>query len=61
MKGIFSEAICVYLRANFQVSSIILTSFRRLAGGGGGLVRTPKKPKSLEADVILAGTVPGIK
>ena len=35
MKGIFSEAICVYLRANFQVSSIILTSFRRVAGGGG--------------------------
>ena len=26
----------VYLRANFEVSNIILTSFSRAGGGGGG-------------------------
>ena len=42
LKGIFSETIymcvcvCLYLSAKFQVSSIIITSFRLAGGGGGG-------------------------
>ena len=31
----------VYFRANFQVSSILLTSFRQRWGGGGGVILTP--------------------
>ena len=31
----------VYLHTKFQVSSIILTSIRQWAGGGGGLILLP--------------------
>ena len=41
----------VYLRDKFEVSSVILTSFRQVGGGGGKLPpplssskRTPKEP-----------------
>ena len=44
----------VYLRAKFEVSSVILTSFRQVGGGGGKLPpplstskRTPKKPTEI--------------
>ena len=30
--------MCVYLGTKFQVSSIILTSFRQVEGGGGDFV-----------------------
>ena len=33
--------MCVYLRAKFEVSSIILTSFRQRGGRGGGAILLP--------------------
>ena len=48
--------MCVYLRSKFQVSSIILTSFRQMGGGNftpnppthtPTLKRTPKKPTQI--------------
>ena len=47
--------MCVYLRAKFEVSIIILTSFRQKRGGGEGgrailpptSKQTPKKPTQI--------------
>ena len=35
LKVIFSRTTCVYLRIKFQVSSLILTIFRKECGGRG--------------------------
>ena len=51
LKGIFLKLhMSVYLRTNFQTSSIILTSFIQGGGGGGNFIpnkRTPKNPPRL--------------
>ena len=40
--------MCVYIRTKFQVSSIILMSFRRGGGGGGGVFTpSPKSPSNM--------------
>ena len=47
LKGIFSETtICVYLRTKFEVSNIILTSFRQ---GEGGSPPPPPESESLKS------------
>ena len=51
----------VYLQAKFQVSSIILPSFRQGGGGGGGDVNTPpftskqttQKPTQIKVKALL--------
>ena len=59
LKGIFSETtyVCVFLRNKYQVSSIILTSFKEGRGTGGGAAnftassaiskQTPKTPTQI--------------
>ena len=60
LKGIFSENICVYLRTKFQVSSIIVTSFRQGWGRVGGnftLFPTIPKGTSKKPTLIIGFTL----
>ena len=48
----------VYLRTKFQISSIILTSFRQRGRGDGGnftptVKRTPKRPTLTRIDILV--------
>ena len=46
--------MAVYLRVKFQVSSIILTSFRQEVGGGGGeILNHPPKNEPLKSPLRL--------
>ena len=48
LNGMLSETtyVCVYLRTKFQVSSIILTGFKKGGKRGGSFTPQKKTPKS---------------
>ena len=48
----------VYLRDKFEVSSVILTSFRQVGGGGGGEIKTPPPPPKITSPPLQLKTNP---